>query len=149
MAWRNSPHVHDQMFSEEKITRDGQESWYRTYLLDATQTRFVIEAGEFGPVGCCGLTDIDEQAGTASLTVYLGEPRARRRGIAGRALRALLDWALGPRGLKRVTAEVFADNAAAVGLYTRLGFAPAGEGRPRRGRAVAVMTVNSAGGAGQ
>jgi RimJ/RimL family protein N-acetyltransferase len=148
MEWRNSPAVHDNLFSEEKVLPQRQKVWYETYLLDATQLRYIIDSAAFGPVGCCGLTDVDEAAASAKMTVFLGVAEARGRGLAAEALRLLFAHAFGSMGLRKIIAEVFSDNAAATALYRRLAFREFGVGAPRRGREVTVMELAAPGGAG-
>jgi putative acetyltransferase len=46
----------------------------------------------------------------------------RGRGLGARLLDAALGWARGAPGVRRVDLIVFADNAAAVGLYRSRGF---------------------------
>lgn len=145
LEWRNSMEVLGSFFTEEKSTLERQKTWYRTYLLDPAQVRFVIEARGLGPVGCCGFTDIDEESASAKLTVFLGEARARGKGLARQALEVLLGWGFSQRGLARVTAEVFADNERAIRLYEKLGFEETAKGQPRRGRGVIVMERKGAG----
>jgi ribosomal-protein-alanine N-acetyltransferase len=52
-------------------------------------------------------------------------PEARRQGIGAALLRAVLAWAAGERA-RRISLEVRASNAAALGLYARFGFRPEG-----------------------
>ena len=139
VAWRNSAEVAQGLFSEGRLTLPEQEAWYRRYLDDPSQARFVIESPQLGPVGCCGLTDRDAAGASAGLSIFLGEPLARRQGLAREALGALLDFAFGAWKLKRVVAELYADNLPARHLYASAGFREVGPGRPRRGRPVMVM----------
>ena len=53
---------------------------------------------------------------------------ARRQGGADAVLRSLEAWAA-DQGVKTLALQVVADNAAAVPLYTRLGFAPVATNR--------------------
>lgn len=53
------------------------------------------------------------------------DPAARRRGLGQALLEAVLAWAA-ERGARRVGLEVRASNAAALGLYRRMGFAEEG-----------------------
>jgi RimJ/RimL family protein N-acetyltransferase len=45
----------------------------------------------------------------------------RRRGVGMALMRAMIDWARA-QGLRRVELKVFTRNAAAIGLYVKLGF---------------------------
>ena len=134
--WRNSPRVHDNLFTKNYITIEGQEAWYVAYQSDPEQLRLIIEIKD-GPVGCCGFTDIYD--GSADLTIFIGEESALKRGVAGEALDLLLGYAHKTMGLHTIYAEVFADNSPAICLYISRGFLIAGMGAPRKGRKVVVL----------
>ncbi len=134
VRWRNRPDVRRNIFNQPRLTLAAQRAWFKRYLADRSQVRFIVDSKELGPVGTFGLTDLRE--GDAQLAVLLGEPRARGKGLAREAIELLLDfgfrnWRIGGRpGLNRVTAEVFDHNEPAIALYRKVGFAP--EGRLRR-----------------
>ena len=130
VAWRNSDDVRLSSWNQPPFTAGKQAAWYAKYLKDPGQVRFIIEHRELGPVGCCGLTDIRREEATAVLAIFLGEPAARGRGVAREALRLLIAHAWKGLRLHRVTAEVFADNPAAIRLYEQVGFIR--EGRLRQ-----------------
>lgn len=74
--------------------------------------------------------DDDELAGTAGLrpladlgleVIYSLTQRARGKGYATEAARAVLDYALGPLGLPEVLAEIDVGNHASVAVAKRLG----------------------------
>lgn len=60
---------------------------------------------------------------TADLDRIAVQPEVRRRGVARGLLDSLTDRAV-HRGARRMMLEVAADNAAALALYTSLGFRP-------------------------
>ncbi len=140
--WRNAPGVHHNLFTEEETTPERQDIWYRTYLLDPAQVRFVIETKALGPLGCCGFTDKREGESSANLSIFVGEPAARGKGLAREALDLLLDYGFNQWELARVIAEMFADNEPARRLYERVGFQELGPGEPRRGRDVTLMQLD-------
>lgn len=53
----------------------------------------------------------------------------QRRGVGAALLKALLDCADQSFGLRRIELTVFADNAAAIALYSRFGFVEEGRSR--------------------
>jgi RimJ/RimL family protein N-acetyltransferase len=126
VEWRNRPDVRRNIYNQPPLTLEKQSAWYARYLKDESQARFVIEARGSGPAGVCGLTDRRSGDGSAALASVLGEESARGKGAAREALELLLGWGFREWGLHRVTAEVFAHNAAAVRLYEKLGFAREG-----------------------
>lgn len=64
----------------------------------------------------------------------------RRRGVARALLGALLGWAKGVDGLRRLSLEVFETNAPAIRLYESAGFAV--DGRKRDGARVGDAYVD-------
>lgn len=64
-------------------------------------------------------------AGEAEVLTLAVDPGARRRGLGGVLLRAALDLAATAGG-EAMFLEVAADNAPAIALYRRAGFAPVG-----------------------
>ena len=73
-------------------------------------------------LGGIGLHQLDAEAGTAVIGYWVAAD-ARRRGVATRAVRLVAGWALGPLGLTRLMAQVFADNPASQRVLERVGFA--------------------------
>ncbi|UPM50967.1 GNAT family N-acetyltransferase [Synechococcus sp. A10-1-5-1] len=69
----------------------------------------------------CGLLVLDE----LQITTLAVDPTHRRLGLGRQVLQSLLNQARGD-GARQATLEVASDNAAALGLYGRLGFRTAG-----------------------
>ncbi len=63
----------------------------------------------------------DEAAGTQAELGYVFDPRHHGHGYATEAVRAVLDLAFGPLGLRRVVASCFAANEPSWRLMERLG----------------------------
>jgi len=79
---------------------------------------YVVADGPDGLLGYAGLRHAGAEADVQTLAVL---PVARRTGVGGLLLRALLAEA-SRRGATGVLLEVRADNEAAIALYTRHGF---------------------------
>lgn len=77
-------------------------------------------------IGYVGMWVIMDEAHVTNVAVL---PAFRGQGHGERLMRALIDKARG-RGARRMTLEVRPSNAAALGLYGKLGFVPYGL-RPR------------------
>ncbi len=79
---------------------------------------------------------MDVEHGTAEAGCWL-EPSAAGRGLATRAARVIIDWAVEQRGIHRVEWLVSAENAASVAVARRLGMTRDGvlrEHYPRHGK---------------
>jgi len=99
------------------------ETFLRDQLADAkTRTLLVAEGADGAPVGHAALMVVADEGHVTSIAV---DPTHQRRGIGACLLAALCRDARA-RGLSSMTLEVRTSNAAAISLYRRFGFAPAG-----------------------
>ena len=106
--------------SEERH-RAAISTWRRRYAA-GEQASFVVEH-DGRLAGSVELTREGSAGASLSWTLYAGH---RGRGLATRAVRVLVDWALadvgqGGLGLQRVEARVDADNARSLRVATRAG----------------------------
>jgi RimJ/RimL family protein N-acetyltransferase/8-oxo-dGTP pyrophosphatase MutT (NUDIX family) len=100
---------------------DSIARWRRRYAA-GEQASFVVEH-DGRLAGSVELTREGSAGASLSWTLYAGH---RGRGLAARAVRVLVDWALadagqGGLGLQRVEARVDADNARSLRVATRAG----------------------------
>jgi RimJ/RimL family protein N-acetyltransferase len=105
---------------------DGFErTWLQRYEQghkDGTRAGFAIVDEAHGTfLGLAALVQVDRE-GREAEAGYIVAPRARGRGLAGRALGLLTEWALGELGLERVELRITADNVASMRVAERCGF---------------------------
>jgi RimJ/RimL family protein N-acetyltransferase len=99
-------------------------TWLDRYVQgwrDGSRAGFAVlsEADEFlGFVGIVDL-DLDRQQGEIG---YVVTREARGRGVAGRALRLVTDWALGDLGLERVELHIDPGNEPSIRVAERIGY---------------------------
>lgn len=92
------------------------------HMIDREDAAYFVAEEDGKILGGCGLLLI---AGEGNITNVVVAPQARRRGIATGLLTYLLSE--GDRaGLNAYTLEVRVSNAAAIGLYEKLGFVSEG-----------------------
>lgn len=117
--WRN----HDRVFFHDKnlITHNQQEEWYKKYLKDNTEWRFVIYYNDI-PIGTIGFSILPNSEAHIE-TVILGEKEYDRKGYMSEALRQLM--LMFP--FKKFSLEVQKTNIIAVTFYKKNGFAIAFE----------------------
>ena len=125
LAWRNQPHIRRWFVHGDVITIDEHRRWFESYREREDDLVFVIE--EIGPpcrpVGQVSLYRIDWGRRRAELgRLMIGEADATRRGLAREAMELLIGHATTTWGIRDIELEVFADNAAAIALYTAQGF---------------------------
>lgn len=121
VRWRGRPDVASEMFSATPPTAAEHDAWFHGLQRRTDRLEFVI-LDEERPVGTVGLSQIDLGAGTAEYGILIGEDAARGRGVARTASELVIELAFVTLGLQRLDLTMFADNAAARGLYERLGF---------------------------
>ena len=123
-AWQNDPEIRDQIMGFRGPVRlETTGEWIAGINAQNLKTRTVFairRAGELA--GVVQLHSIDWVQRTAMLGVYVGAPGDRGAGLGGAATSLILDYAFNGLDLYRVGLETLASNAAARGLYERLGF---------------------------
>jgi RimJ/RimL family protein N-acetyltransferase len=104
---------------------DGFASgWVDRYVSgwdDGSRAGFAILSADDAFLGMVGIVELD-LAGRQCEIGYMVAPAARGQGVAGRALRLVSAWALGPLGLERVELRISADNEPSLRVAERLGF---------------------------
>ncbi|MBQ9551034.1 MAG: ribosomal protein S18-alanine N-acetyltransferase [Lachnospiraceae bacterium] len=104
----------------------GKNAWTKNDFIETTAIDYayylVAEAEDKRIIGACGYRDL---CGEADITNVCVIPEMRRRGIAEKMLRALMEHGL-EQGVRDFTLEVRSENSAAIRLYEKLGFIPEG-----------------------
>jgi RimJ/RimL family protein N-acetyltransferase len=127
--WRNQDHIRRWFFHPDVVSSEQHEAWFARYRERDDDFVFVIEETRDlrRPVGQVSLYGVDWERGRAEYgRLMVGDPDAAGRGLAREATQVLLDWALGPLGLREVYLEVMADNLPAIAVYRACGFSETG-----------------------
>jgi RimJ/RimL family protein N-acetyltransferase/ADP-ribose pyrophosphatase YjhB (NUDIX family) len=109
--------------------RSAVESWRLGYAQDRSRVGYVVEHGG-RVVGSVDVRDLGNHTAGLSWTLYAGQ---RGHGYATRAVRLLADYAIDSLGMRRVQAEVDAENQASLRVATRAGLRREGVKRVARG----------------
>jgi RimJ/RimL family protein N-acetyltransferase len=100
-------------------------SWIDTYVKawsDGSRAGFaIVDATSGAFLGMVGLVQLDLGMGEGELG-YIVAPESRGRGVAGRAIRLLAEWAFGEVGLSRIEAWIDVENDRSKRVVERLGF---------------------------
>lgn len=99
---------------------EEQAQWFDRYMNDPTKRVFAVLV-ENRHVGNVSLFNIDSENGTAMLTVFVGDPACRGKGIGTESVRQAFDYALRQLRLRRISLEVHAENLEAIRCYEKLG----------------------------
>lgn len=92
----------------------------------ATAYSFVLVADEGHLVGEASLHTIDWRNRVAQVGICIWRSSDRGQGYGTAGSRAVIDWAVGYLGLRRLEAWILASNGASLGLFRNLGFVEEG-----------------------
>jgi len=123
--WRMEPGTRSMFLNTGVVPFEAHEAFLARYFRPENTDRwFVIEVqGE--PVGAIALYDVAAGGTEAEWGRFVLSPEHRGRGWGRRSLALLIKYARSI-GMRHLRCEVLASNAAAAGLYRRLGFEETG-----------------------
>ncbi len=121
--------------------RDETADWFADHPREWDEGlafRFAIER-DVRMIGLIDLDDVSVDGQEAEIGVWL-ERACWGRGYASEAARALVDWAFGPLGLRRIRAGHAEDNAGSARMVRTFGFRHVGDvAVPSRSRGAEVL----------
>lgn len=125
--WMNDPDMTETILSGDvPLTRAAEEAVFDRLCAECgpqpSEVAFAVEtlAGEH--IGLCGLHRVEYRHGVALSGIFIGPPDARGKGYGSDAARVRTRYAFEVLGLRMVISEVFADNAASLGMLRRAGY---------------------------
>ena len=127
ISWRNSDAVRKNFIYQAEFTREGHENWIRTMVETGKVVQLMIcETEDDMPVGSVYIRDIDRHHNKAEYGIFIGEERARGRGLGTAAAKLMLRYCFEEEKLHRVYLRVFAFNRQAIRSYEKAGFVQEG-----------------------
>lgn len=117
-SWRNNPSIYKWCRQDDLIDEISQEKWFNSQSQDPKIRMYEIQNDD-GPIGVCGLTDIDRLHRRAEFSLYIA-PDYHRRGYAQEGLKTLFWWGFREMGLNVIYGEVIGSNPSS-GIFERLG----------------------------
>lgn len=125
--WRNDPEIWRLTGSrpDKTITVKDETEWIKKVIADTSCRRFAIEVdGVY--VGNIYLTDI-VQNNDAQYHIFIGDRNYWGKGIASEASRQIIEFGRDKLHLQSIYLKVHEENAAAIHVYSKLGFLPSGK----------------------
>ncbi len=120
VEWINNPVNNKFLHYDIPLHIDRTIEWFRKKD-NSKRLDCVIEFNTV-PVGLIGLLQIDRENSKAEYYITIGEHSFKRKGIATKATRAILDYAFKKLELHKVYLTVDARNEYAIRLYEKVGF---------------------------
>lgn len=125
VKWFSDPNVLQFLARSSVLTLAEEERWFREYERKPDEQIFAIEV-DGTHVGNVGLHRVDRTHRKAVLGIVIGEPTLWSKGYGTDAVRAALRYAFHDLGLHKISLEVLRENARAIRVYEKVGFAKEG-----------------------
>lgn len=119
--WRAMPEIAIFMYTPGPSSMEEHLAWLNRITRDESQAPFVIEH-ECHPVGFCSISSINRRHARGDFNMYVGEAKARMRGVGAAAEILALDHAFHQLAMHKVGCEVFSSNETAIRMHLRMGF---------------------------
>lgn len=123
VAWRNQDDVRRNFIYQEPFTRQGHESWIENMVETGKVVQMIIcDLATDRPLGSVYIRDIDRRHNKAEYGIFIGEIKARGKGIGTATAKLMLRYCFYEEGLHRVYLRALAGNEQAIRSYKKAGF---------------------------
>ena len=119
--WRNSAEVSQYMYTENFITKEQQEKWFKKVQKDDTSKYWMIKF-EDEKLGVANIVDIDRRNSKCNWGFYLGNSNIRGKGIGAKVEFNVLKYVFEELKLNKLCGEVFSFNEKVVKMHEKFGF---------------------------
>ncbi|MDR2043385.1 MAG: GNAT family N-acetyltransferase [Clostridium sp.] len=123
VAWRNQDTVRRNFIFQELFTQESHAAWIRTMIDTGKAVQMIIcETSSDVGLGSVYLRDIDLWHRKAEYGIFIGEARARGRGIGTAAAKLMQEYGWREQELHKIYLRVLAENVRAIRSYEKAGF---------------------------
>ena len=119
--WRNSPEVSQYMYTEDIITKEQQEKWFKKICKEESCKYWIIKYDN-NKIGVANLADIDRRNSKCFWGFYLGNSNIRGQGIGAKIEYNVLNFVFEEMKLNKLCGEVFSFNEKVVKMHEKFGF---------------------------
>ena len=123
VRWRNDPEIRRFFLFRETFTPEMHRAWLRDKVGTGRVIQYIIIDRDSGRgVGSVYFRDVDAKNESAEYGIFIGERRARRRGIGTETARLFTRFGLDVLRLHRISLKVLGGNEIARRSYEKAGF---------------------------
>ncbi len=123
VKWRNDPAVKKNFIFRETFTEEMHNRWLDTKVADGEVIQYIIlDKSESIPVGSVYLRDINRKYRSAEYGIFIGEERARSKGLGSETARLFTAFGFEELALHRISLRLLSGNLAAEKSYEKAGF---------------------------
>ena len=119
--WRNSPSVSQYMYTNEYISPEQQQNWFKKVSSDDSQKYWIV-LFQGKKVGLVSIYSINQRFKWCHWGFYLGEEQERGQKIGSKVECFFLEYLFNTLHFNRVIGEVFALNSKGVAFHEKFGF---------------------------
>ncbi|CAL66986.1 UDP-4-amino-4,6-dideoxy-N-acetyl-beta-L-altrosamine N-acetyltransferase [Christiangramia forsetii] len=142
-TWRNSSEVSKYMYTDNLISSDQQESWFKKISLEKNSRYWIIEY-QGRKLGLVYIIDIDTYNSKCFWGFYLGDTSIRGEGIGKKVEFNLLNYVFEDLKLNKLCGEVLSFNIRVLEMHSKFGFKKEGllkQHVKKNGEFVDVITI--------
>lgn len=126
-AWLKDPLILRGLQLKQPLEAPALKKWLRFGITSPTVVRFeIVEKATKKLVGFCQIHDIDEEARSGKVAVFIADPLYRFRGFGCEVLNLLCKYALLELKLHSLWCEIPSYNSGALSVFGKQGFALVG-----------------------
>ena len=119
--WRNSAEISQYMYTNDQISQQQQENWFKNIQTDVTQKLWMIEYDD-QKIGVANLYNIKQNFKTCYWGFYLGNSSIRGAGIGSKVEYNVLKYVLEEMNFNKLLCEVFISNESVIKMHEKFGF---------------------------
>lgn len=120
MNWRMSPDVTRFMFTDPKLTTEGQHKWYESIKNRTDKKRWIVEVDHIS-VGSIYLLDIDYDKKCAEWGYFIGEKPFRSLQLAISLELSLYDYVFEKMNFEKLHSAMLSFNSGVIKLHELCG----------------------------
>jgi UDP-4-amino-4,6-dideoxy-N-acetyl-beta-L-altrosamine N-acetyltransferase len=120
--WRTSDQVTRYQYTDPVLTIDDQKKWFEENKNDETSIYKIISYKGKDKIGLVSFTEIDNFNRRCVWGFYIGDEKARTRGLGAIATYHILNYVFGELRMNKICSEVLEYNKEALALNSKFGF---------------------------
>jgi UDP-4-amino-4,6-dideoxy-N-acetyl-beta-L-altrosamine N-acetyltransferase len=119
--WRNSPEISKYMYTDDYISIEKQEKWFKNLVIDKAQKQWLI-VYENEKIGVAYLYNIRENFRSCYWGFYLAERNHRGKGIGSLVENEVIEYVFNVLDYNKLLCEVLEQNNRVIKMHEKFGF---------------------------
>jgi UDP-4-amino-4,6-dideoxy-N-acetyl-beta-L-altrosamine N-acetyltransferase len=119
--WRNSPEISKYMYTDDYISIEKQEKWFKNLDIDKTQKQWMI-VYENEKIGVAYLYNISENFRSCYWGFYLAYHNQRGKGIGSLVENEVIEYVFNDLDYNKLLCEVLEQNNRVIKMHEKFGF---------------------------